>query len=373
MRILVDYRPALRARTGVGEYIHQLVKAYTAAHHDDVMVFTSSWKDRPAPTLARDLGAEIIDRKVPVAVLNFLWHRTGWPAVETLAGRADVVHAAHPLLIPSRHAAQVVTIHDLHFLDHRERTQREIRRDYAVLVESHARRADAIITSSLTTQRLIAERLGVSPDRIYCCPPGAPAWRRSGRSSPPDGYVLWLGTLEPRKNVGVLLDAFTTLAGRSSRARLVLAGSSTPDADDWLARVGRAPLQGRVEYVGYVDDSRREELFAGARALVLPSFDEGFGLPALEAMSAGVPVIASNRGSLPEVVGNGGLLLEPTDVDAWASAIDRVTGDAAWAAELAHAGLERAKAFTWQGAAAELGRAYRDAAARRGARERAAR
>src|SRR5687767_716717 len=104
MRILVDYRPALRARTGVGEYIRQLVRAYAAAHHDDVAIFTSSWKDRPSPTLATDLGTQVIDRRVPVAVLNYLWHRAGWPPVEALTGPADVVHAAHPLLIPSRRA-----------------------------------------------------------------------------------------------------------------------------------------------------------------------------------------------------------------------------------------------------------------------------
>ena len=130
MRILVDYRPALRARTGVGEYIRQLVQAYTATHRDEVTLFTSSWKDRPTPTLGAELRAAVVDRRVPVSVLNYLWHRREWPPVELLAGRVDVVHAAHPLLIPSRHAAQVVTIHDLFFLDHPERVRDEIRRDY---------------------------------------------------------------------------------------------------------------------------------------------------------------------------------------------------------------------------------------------------
>src|SRR5688500_9504715 len=98
MRILVDYRPALRDRTGVGEYIHELARAYAAAHAGDVAIFTSSWKDRPSPRLAMDLGVEVVDSRVPVRVLNYLWHRAGWPPVETLAGDCDVVHAAHPLL-----------------------------------------------------------------------------------------------------------------------------------------------------------------------------------------------------------------------------------------------------------------------------------
>ncbi len=123
MRILVDYRPALRERTGVGEYIHQLVRAYAAGGQDEVAVLTSSWKDRPAPGLAAELNAQVIDRRVPVRVLNYAWHRLEWPPVEALAGGVDVVHAAHPLLIPARSAAQVITIHDLFFLSAPERTR----------------------------------------------------------------------------------------------------------------------------------------------------------------------------------------------------------------------------------------------------------
>jgi glycosyltransferase involved in cell wall biosynthesis len=370
MRILVDYRPALRARTGVGEYIRRLVQAYTVTHRDDLALFTSSWKDRPAPTLGAELRAAVVDRRIPVSVLNYFWHRREWPPVELLAGRVDVVHAAHPLLIPSRHAAQIVTIHDLFFLDHPERVRDEIRRDYPELAPEHARRADAIITSSVRTQRQIVERFGVAQDRVYCCPPGAPAWMTLGRGPnvPSKGYALLLGTLEARKNVGVFLDAFTRLAQSGQRPKLVIAGSATADATEWLARIAQPPLKDLVEYVGYVTDERREALFTGARMLLLPSLDEGFGLTALEAMSAGVPLVASNRGSLPEVVAKGGLLIEPHDTDRWASVIDRLAGDDVMARDLACAGLDRAKAFTWEGTAATLAQAYRDAVARRGAR-----
>jgi glycosyltransferase involved in cell wall biosynthesis len=368
MRILVDYRPALRARTGVGEYIHQLVRAYTTAYADDVTVFTSSWKDRPSPSTALELRARVIDRWVPVGALNYLWHRLEWPSIETIAGDFDVVHAAHPLLIPTRRAACVVTIHDLFFLDHPERTHREIRRDYPALVGDHARRAEAVITSSEHTSRLLQQRLGVASDRVYCCPPGAPEWTTLGRAPnvPRDGYVLFLGTLEPRKNIGFLLDVFARLAATGRTApTLVLAGAAGPDARDWLARLAHPPLAGRVEYRGYTAQDDRERLYAGARALVLPSLDEGFGLPALEAMSAGVPVLASNRGSLPEVVAGGGTLLDPLDVEAWAGAIERVAIDDRWAAEQGCLGLDRAKAFTWPGTAARLHAAYSGAMARR--------
>jgi len=132
--------------------------------------------------------------------------------------------------------------------------------------------------------------------------------------------------------------------------------------------MSRSPLTSHVDYLGYTPHEDRERLFAGARALVLPSLDEGFGLPVLEAMSAGVPVIASNRGSLPEIVGNGGTMLDPNDREAWITAIERLIDDDRWAAQQGCAGLERAKAFTWPATVARLREAYVDAVARRGAR-----
>ena len=371
MRILVDYRPALRERTGVGEYIHQLVRAYTAANRDDeVLLFTSSWKDRPAPAVEADTGARLVDRRVPVRILNYLWHRREWPPAEVFAGSVDVAHSAHPLLMPARHAAQIVTVHDLYFLANPDDTQAEIRRDYAALAASHARRADAVITSTQYGRRQIAEQLGLPSERIYVCPPGAPAWRTLGSlpNLPADGCILFVGTLEPRKNIGVLLDAYARArARRQTLPRLVLAGRATAAAAEWLARLTRAPLRDHVTYLGYVPDERREELYRSARVLVMPSLDEGFGLPALEAMSAGVPVIISSRGSLPEVVGGAGMEVDPSDVAALADALERAAVDQEWATRAAYAGIARARAFTWTESAHTLHRAYLDATARRGA------
>lgn len=368
MRILVDYRPALRDRTGVGEYIHELVRTYAAAHPGEMAVFSSSWKDRPPPGLAADLGARVIDRRIPVRMLNQLWHRAEWPPVEMLAGDCDVVHAAHPLLIPARRAAQVVTIHDLFFLSQPDQMRGEIRRDYPALAPAHARRADAIVTSTEHGKRLVVERLGAAADRVYVCPPGVPSWRTLGAQPnvPRDGCVLFVGTLEPRKNIGTLLDAYALLLQRGrTMPPLVLAGRATPHADAWLARIAQPPLAGHVRHLGYVAHDDRERLYASARVLVLPSLDEGFGLPALEAMSAGVPVVASNRGSLPEVVSSGGMLVDPTQVEALATALERVIADDDVAKEWGRAGLARARAFTWAGSAATLRRAYTDAIARR--------
>ena len=370
MRILVDYRPAVRRRTGVGEYMHELVRAYTQLFSDRVSVFTTSWTDRPPPGLAGELRADVVDRRVPVRVMNYLWHRLEWPPVEWLAGPFDVAHAAHPLLIPTRNAAQVVTIHDLFFMNAPERTRAEIRRDYAALTPSHARRADAVVTPSAYTKGLV-ENLGVPAERIHVCSLGAPTWRTLGErpNLPANGYVLFVGTLEPRKNVGTLLDAYERLLHRLPAAPdLVLAGGASTDAAPWLARMGRPPLAGHVRHVGYVANDERERWYAGARVLVLPSLDEGFGLPVLEAMSAGIPVVASTRGAIPEVTAGAADLIEPDDADCLARALERVLTDIDWATSRAIAGLARASTYTWQQTATRLHEAYTSATAQRARR-----
>lgn len=372
MRVLIDYRPALRERSGAGEYTHQLVRALLAAipaSQLELTIFSSSWKDR-----LRDrtelAGAATIDRRIPVTVLNFAWHRLGWPPAEVVTRRTfDVTHSSHPLLLPAHAAAQIVTIHDLNFLAHPERTHAEIRRDYPHLVRGHARRADAVIVPSNFTAREVERQLDVEPERIAVCAPGAPDWSPR-KTEPRDGYILFLGTLEPRKNIGGLLDAYTQLlAQRPQRSapggeglkkvpELVLAGKATEDSREWIGRIAQPPLAGRVRHVGYIDPADRQALFAGARLLVQPSFEEGFGMPVLEAMTFGVPVVVSNRGSLPEVVGDAGPLVNPDEPAALAGAVARLLDDEAYSSACVAKGLLRAQTFRWNRTALRVYEAY---------------
>jgi len=365
VRVLIDYRPALRERSGAGEYTHQLVKALAAGKPLELSLFSSSWKDRL--TAKADLsGVRIVDRRIPVSVLNFFWHRLNWPPAEWLAGgRYDVTHSSHPLILPSRHAAHVVTIHDLNFLTHPERTRAEVRRDYPTLAREHAHRAHRILVPSEFTAGEVERQLGVARAKIAVCPVGAPAWTPR-RQIPQDGYVLFVGTLEPRKNVAGLLDAYEQLIANSTPKNctppdLVLAGKVTDEALEWLKRIERPPLKGHVRQIGYIDPTRTRALYEAARVLVLPSFEEGFGIPVLEAMTAGVPVIASRRGSLPEVLGNAGIFVEPDRPEEIAAAIARLLDDAALAADCVAKGIARSHAFRWDVTAARVYEAYHDA------------
>jgi len=371
VRILIDYRPALTTRSGVGEYVHELARALAAGQPgsgagDDITLFSSSWKDRV--DTAGLTGLAVIDRRVPVRVLNFAWHRLEWPPIEVLAGRAfDVVHSLHPLLMPAKRAAQVVTVHDLDFLSHPERTRAEIRRDYPALAAGHVRRADHVLVNSRFTAAEVERTFGVPAGRVTVCSPGAPPW--PPRPADVKGeYVLFLGTLEPRKNVGALLDAYAALINRRpGLPELVLAGQTTRVAEAWLARLSQAPLAGRVRAIGYVAPADRRAIFQKAALLVIPSFHEGFGITALEAMTTGVPVVAADRGALPEVLGDAGLLVQPS-ADALADAMERVLTSPGHARWMVERGIERARLFSWRSAADAARDAYARAIERRRAR-----
>jgi glycosyltransferase involved in cell wall biosynthesis len=358
LRILLDYRPALRERTGVGEYVHEIATALTRqlAPADRLTLFSSSWKDRlPADRVP---GTRVVDARIPVRALNLAWHRLGWPPIERFAGPLDIAHSLHPLLMPTRRAKQIVTVHDLDFLDHPERTRGEIHRDYATLAPRHARRADAVVTISRFTAGEVERRLGVARDRIVICSPGAPRW--PPRPAPaPRGPILFMGTLEPRKNVGVLLEAYEALRQMMPDAPpLWLAGGATAAAAPWLRAIAEPPLAGHVEHLGYIPADRRYDLYARASMLILPSHLEGFGIPVLEAMTVGVPVIVSRRGALPEVAGDAAQIVEPEDAAGFAAAMTRYLTDAGAVADAVQRGIARARVYSWDVSAKTLLTAY---------------
>ena len=373
MRVLVDYRPALRERTGVGEYVHELAKALVrdaAGPRDDrLTLFTSSWKDRPDAILSSEMpSARIVDVRVPVRALVWSWNRLEWPPVEWFAGQHDVVHSQSPLLIPARHGARVVTVHDLDFLHHPERGSAEIRRDYPALARSHAVRADAVVVSSQYAASQVTHELGVDPARVHLCPPGPPSWtvdvfaRRHRAVADPHApvgqHILFVGTLSTRKNVGTLLDAYARLRALEPAAPpLVLAGQRTAQSSEWEAQCQRTPLAGHVTMSGYVNTARRMALYEQALMLVLPSLEEGFGLPVLEAMACGVPVVVSNRGALPEVVGTAATPIDPANVEGFTAAM-RALVDPARARDAAARGRQQAAEFSWATCAASARRAY---------------
>ena len=290
-------------------------------------------------------------------------------SLEMLAAPPDVLFVpAHvlPIVHPRR---SVVTVHDLGYR-HEPQAHRPLDRLYLELsTRYNARAASQVIADSAATKRDLVQLYGTDPQRITVVPLGVDelfqpvndaarlAAVRAQYGIPGD-YLLYVGTLQPRKNLVRLIEAWNKIRNSNFEIRnwvLVIAGKRGWLYEEIFATVQRLGLEGQVLFPGYVTEEDLPALLSGATAFVLPSLYEGFGLPVLEAMACGTPVIAANVASLPEVVGDAGLLVDPLDTDALAAAMQRLLTDAAPStplraslrAELRQRGLARAKLFSW--------------------------
>lgn len=365
LTIGIDLRPALSRMTGVGRYVSGLVGGLARLDSENLYVlFSSSLRERARPEFfshgAEDPppNFELVDRRIPVFVLNALWHRLGRPSLDRLSGRAiDLTHSPHPLILPSRRGRSVVTIHDLFFYRHPEATGAEIRRDYPPLVRAHAARADAVVTVSEATASDIERELRVSRERIQVIPNGIDLESfRPGRSDEetarryrlPPQFILSVATLEPRKNLPRLVEAVGLLASRGWEGALLMAGGTGADEKRVDALVERLELGSRVRKLGYVPPADLPAIYRRARLLVAPSLWEGFGLPLLEAMACGVPVVASDLAAHREVAADSALYVEPTDPSSIARGLEQIWSDEGLAHRLVEEGARRVKLFSWE-------------------------
>jgi len=349
LTIGVDYRPALSRATGVGRYFQGLLSGLARVDRDNKYVlFSSSWKERPRPE-SRPENFLLVDRRVPVRVLNALWHRVDAPSLDWLAGvDIDIAHSSTPLIMPSRHGRSIVTICDLFFLERPEATSREIRRDYTRLVRAHAHEADAVVAISETTARDVIEKLDVAPERVTVIPAGLDESFVAPRNGGPRGnYLLTVATLEPRKNLPTLLEAVSLSRRRGFKGRLRIAGGPGLDTPRVTEAISRLGLESTVDLLGYVDATTLPDLYRRARAVVMPSHWEGFGLPLLEAMASGTPLVASDIPVHREVAGNAAVFADPGSACAMADAIERVWSDEELHDTLVSRGHQRIQLFSW--------------------------
>ena len=354
----LDYRPALARMTGVGRYVSGLAGALSRLDaENEYILFSSSLRERARIDRFPD-NFRLVDRKVPVRILNWAWHRLGWPPLDSLVGQElDITHSPHPLILPSRRARTVVTIHDLFFYRHPEMTGAEIRRDYAPLVKKHAARADAVIAVSEATAVDVEKELGVSRERIHVIHNGLDVEKPSpqpaaedeiaSRYDLPERFLLFVGTIEPRKNLSKLLEALRILVGRGWDGVLLMAGGAGPDDHEFQEAVAGFVLDRRVRMLGYVPPSDLSVIYQRAHTLVNPSLWEGFGLPPLEAMAYRVPVVVSELPAHREMAGDAACYVDPENPDSIADGIERVWNDDRLREELIEEGSQRVSLFTW--------------------------
>lgn len=375
MRVAIDLQPACRERSGVGQYAWYLAKHLPAAAPGDEFVGLAFGRAGRCIDELRAPNLLVAHRRlIPARGVSLLWKTLDWPPADLFTGPVDLVHFPSFIARPLRAAGAVVTVHDL---AHARMPECAEPKNVAFLNAHLPRtlgRARMVLTDSEFTARELAELFGYPRERTRvthlgvdaCFSPRSEAEKEAARRRhglPPD-FILCVGTIEPRKNVGALLEAYRLLReGGGATPPLVLVGG-----DGWREeadRIGRLiatpPFAGAVRRLAYLGHDELPAVYSAARLFVFPALYEGFGLPPLEAMACGTPVVCSDAASLPEVVGDAALLVRPRDAQGIAAAMRRLLDDGRLRGELAERGLERAKRFTWAETARKTVAAYREA------------
>jgi glycosyltransferase involved in cell wall biosynthesis len=353
LRVAFDVGPLAGPRTGVGHAVAAMRDALLDIDDLELVEYIVSFRSRP-PDGARRLP-------IPAVLARRLWAIARSPRVDRLLGTPDVVHGTNYVAPPSR-AAQVVSVYDCWFLRHPTLAGGAVHQAGRVLRRAIARGA-TVHASSTSTAVEIADlfpgvRVATIP--LAALPIPAPAANPPIPALVGQPYIAAVGTLERRKNLPTLVEAFGLLAAEHDEILLVLAGADGDDRPAVNAAIDQLDpaTARRVVMTGRVDEAARSWLLRHASVLAYPSLDEGFGFPLLDAMQVGVPIAASNRGSIPEVCGSAGLLCAPDDPMALAANLVDATFDSTIRARLVAAGSAQLATFSWQRCAADLAALY---------------
>lgn len=382
MRVALNLEQLLQpAPGGIGRYTAELVRllpALPAGDGDPVTLvpFVARHSREHVETRLREFGLADLDPVVlwlPRPLLYDAWHLLRRPRLGGAPGLRDVdlVHAPSVAVPPKSQLPLVVTAHDAAPLIFPETYPRRGRRFHKQGLAAAAERADLVITVSQSSADELISHTAIPRDRIRVVPNGvdlelasdeevADARRRFGVDDAP--YVLWVGSLEPRKNVGLLVDAFAHwAAGTDLPHRLVLAGPAGWLEDEATVLAPAHFLGDRVRPVGRVHDPALRALYRGADLFAFPSRHEGFGIPVLEAIAQETPVLAADIPALREVAAGAAVLRSPDDPGAWVAALDNLLHDANERARLGAAGRARAQQFSWRRCAEGTCAVYREA------------
>lgn len=368
LRVAIMGRSLRGEFSGVVRYTDELVRALAPRFAERPTVFLTRAAD--------GLGAAPIDPvrapfRTPNEYARAVWEQTVVP-IEVARRRPDVYHSPNYILPAVLRCPSVVTVHDLAFFDrsvHRLRSHLYL----SVLATMAIRRATRIVCVSEYTRRELVGRFPSVRDRVrvigegvdtrFCPQPEAAIHRFRRRFGLVDPYVLFVGTIEPRKNIPRLIEAFSAaVAGHAYPHRLIIAGGKGWMNGPVRMAYDASPVRDRIYFAGYLPDDQLAAAYAGADIFAYPSLHEGYGLPPLEAMACGTPVLTSNVTSIPEVVGDAALLVDPRETAQIADGLASLMRNRMLREDLAEAGVSRARQFSWSDVATRMIEVYREAA-----------
>lgn len=371
MNIGIDARPALKQSTGVGNYVLNLILALSRLDRKNpYYLFYSSFRDRPENLFLRTSNWHKKDYRIPSRLMNLLWNNMGKLSLGLFLGEADIVHFTGDIAYPIKNIPTVATVHDLFHLRQPESVDNKIRINQALFTEKINAVTKIIAVSEFTKRDLmdlcgIAEEKitvihhGVDPSVYKTHDPSKVTFLLRKKFDLEADFLLGVGTVETRKNYLPLIDAFCQIRKQHPSLKLVLAGSKGWGSKGVEEAVRTLGTPSAVLLTGYLEPQDLACLYSGARAFVMPSQYEGFGLPLLEAFACGLPSAAANSAALPEIAGDAALLFDPDRPDDIADKVLQTLEDNG---VLREKGLARASQFRWEDTARKTLQVYKNLA-----------
>lgn len=370
--IALDYTPAYEQGGGIGRYVRELTAALArspSSHRYRLFVAGAAFRDLPPPPAAQFAWRPT---RLTPRWLARIWHRARFPLpVECFTGSIALFHATDFVLPPTLPRTRtLLTVHDLSFVRVPETSPPRLKAYLDVVVPRSVARADHVLADSEATKRDLVELYDTPPDKITVLLSGVDARFHPVRNLaaldavrqkyhlPDRPFILSVGTVQPRKNYARLIHALALLRSRGHEVDLVIAGGKGWLDDPIYDALRDARMTDFVHFIGFAHDDDLPALYSAAACVAVPSLYEGFGIPVLEGMACGTPVLTSTVSSLPEVAGNAALTIPPDDIAAIAEGLERLLTEEHLRQTLVSRGLERAQTFTWERAAAQLLEVY---------------